>query len=178
MNTKKITTTILASLLSLSSLSAMEMATTTGDVIMQEKMGMKEESGMMKKDMAKDNMMKKEVMMTDKKMMKGMTPQSNAGNGSRGEHVTALQDFLIEKGFLVLPEGATKGYFGMATKKALMKYQKSVGVNPTGYFGPKTRMMMQEKMGMKEENTMMKKDMISNDAMSSDGKMKKDTMAQ
>lgn len=178
MNTKKITTTILVSLLSLSSLSAMEMATTTGDVIMQEKMGMKDESGMMKKDMAKDNMMKKEVMMTDKKMMKGMTPQSNAGNGSRGEHVTALQDFLIEKGFLVLPEGATKGYFGMATKKALMKYQKSVGVNPTGYFGPKTRMMVQEKMGMKEENTMMKKDMISNDIMSSDGKMKKDTMAQ
>ena len=184
MNTK-ITTALLVSVLSLTSLSSMEM-TTSGDTMMKDKMiG---EGTMMKKDdmktMKDDSMMKKNVMMTDKKMMKGMAPQSNAGNGSRGEHVTALQDFLIEKGFLVLPEGATKGYFGMVTKKALMKYQESVGVSPTGYFGPKTRMMMQEKMGMKDDGMMKKDEMKKKDEtmmMKKDEikkEMMKDTMTQ
>lgn len=183
MNTK-ITTALLVSVLSLTSLSAMEM-TTSGDTMMKDKMA--DDGKMMKKEMMKgnmktmkdDSMMKKDVMTTDKKMMKGMMPQSNAGNGSRGELVTALQDFLIEKGFLVLPEGVTKGYFGGATKKALMKYQESVGVTPTGYFGPKTRMMMQDKMGMEEGDSKMKKGaMMKKDTMSSNGTMMKDTMAQ
>lgn len=189
MNTK-ITTALLVSVLSLTSLSAMEMAT-SGGIMIKDKMtddGTMMKKEMMKKDdmktMKDDSMMKKDFMMKDKKMMKGMTPQSNAGNGSRGEHVTALQDFLIEKGFLVLPEGVTKGYFGMATKKALMKYQESVGVSPTGYFGPKTRMMMQEKMGMKDDSIMKKDEMkkkdenmmLKKDEMKKD--MMKDTMAQ
>ena len=176
----KITTMLLSSLLTLSSLSAMEMKTgvdtmakdtMTGEQIMKKEM---------KKDMMKDDtMMKKDIMSSDGKMMKKMSPSTNAGLGARGEHVTALQDFLIEKGYLVLPEGVTKGYFGGSTKKALMNYQESVGVTPTGYFGPKTRMMMQEKMGMKDSDSKMKKDaMMKKDTMSSDGKMMKDTMAQ
>ncbi len=77
----------------------------------------------------------------------------------------------------MFPEGASKGYFGGVTKKALMKYQESVGVSPTGFFGPKTRMVMQEKMGMAESDSVMKKDiMMKKDEMKKD--MMKDTMAQ
>ncbi len=177
MNTK-ITTALLVSVLSLTSLSAMEM-TTSGDTMMKDKMT--EDGKMMKDDtkMMNKDTMTKDKMANDGTMMKKMNPSTNAGQGARGEHVTALQDFLIEKGFLVLPEGVIKGYFGGATKKALMKYQESVGVTPTGYFGPKTRMMMQDKMGMEEGDSKMKKGaMMKNDTMSSDGTMMKDTMAQ
>jgi hypothetical protein len=48
-----------------------------------------------------------------------------------------------------------------------MLYQESLGVTPTGYFGPKTRMAMQDKVNMKEADTMMK------DKMAEDGKMMK-----
>lgn len=60
--------------------------------------------------------------------------------GSKGDEVTALQDFLISKEFLTMPSGVAKGYFGKLTKTALAAYQKSVGISPAvGYFGSKTR---------------------------------------
>lgn len=60
--------------------------------------------------------------------------------GSSGDDVVALQTWLEQKGFLVMPIGVTKGYFGGITKAALAKYQISVGINPAvGYFGPITR---------------------------------------
>ena len=59
--------------------------------------------------------------------------------GSSGGDVATLQKFLIDNGFLVIPKGQVKGYFGQATKKALIKYQKSVGLPPIGLFGPSTR---------------------------------------
>ncbi len=148
---------------------------------------------MMKKDAMKDKMIDDGKMMKDKMiddgkmmkkdetMMKSTMSLSDAGHGSRGEHVIALQNFLSEKGFLVLPSGIATGYFGPATKKAVMMYQKSVGVTPTGFFGPKTRMSMHDKMGMKaDDSMMMKKDgAMMKDKMMNDGKMmKKDTMAQ
>ncbi|MDB5237518.1 MAG: baaA1 [Parcubacteria group bacterium] len=58
--------------------------------------------------------------------------------GSKGASVTALQNWLISKGFTI-SAGAT-GYFGAQTKAALAAYQASVGISPAaGYFGPVTR---------------------------------------
>ena len=59
--------------------------------------------------------------------------------GSRGEDVTALQTALVEKGFLTIPPGVTKGYFGVLTHSAVIKYQLSAGLPLVGIFGPMTR---------------------------------------
>ena len=58
--------------------------------------------------------------------------------GSRGADVTALQNFLIGKGFLKI--ASATDYFGSLTKAALAAYQASVGISPAvGYFGSITR---------------------------------------
>ncbi|MDQ5950574.1 MAG: Peptidoglycan-binding protein [Patescibacteria group bacterium] len=58
--------------------------------------------------------------------------------GSTGADVTALQSWLISKGFSI-PAGAT-GYFGGQTQAAVSAYQAARGISPTaGYFGPTTR---------------------------------------
>ncbi len=57
---------------------------------------------------------------------------------SQGMQVTALQNFLISKGFAI-PAGAT-AYFGAQTQSALAAYQTSKGISPaTGYYGPITQ---------------------------------------
>lgn len=63
--------------------------------------------------------------------------------GLSGPDVTALQSFLMNKdagprSLELKVHGATK-YFGQLTKAALIEYQKSVGINPTGYFGSLTK---------------------------------------
>lgn len=58
--------------------------------------------------------------------------------GRQGAEVTALQNFLIKKGYSI-PAGAT-GYFGVQTQSALAAYQRAEGISPAaGYFGPVTR---------------------------------------
>lgn len=58
--------------------------------------------------------------------------------GSTGSDVTALQNWLITKGFAI-SAGAT-GYFGSQTQAALAAYQAANGITPAaGYFGPVTR---------------------------------------
>jgi hypothetical protein len=60
--------------------------------------------------------------------------------GSTGSDVIELQTWLEAKGFLVIPAGVSKGYFGALTQSALAKYQMSAGITPAaGYFGPITR---------------------------------------
>lgn len=59
--------------------------------------------------------------------------------GSEGADVTALQTILEQKGFLVMPSGVPKGYFGNLTRLALGKYQASVGLPRVGVLGPLTR---------------------------------------
>jgi peptidoglycan hydrolase-like protein with peptidoglycan-binding domain len=61
-----------------------------------------------------------------------------------GTDVQMLQKYLNHHGFLVAPSGpgssgneTTK--FGAKTWAALVKFQKSVGIPGTGYFGPVTR---------------------------------------
>jgi peptidoglycan hydrolase-like protein with peptidoglycan-binding domain len=58
--------------------------------------------------------------------------------GSTGSQVTALQTWLISKGYSI-PAGAT-GYFGTQTQAAVAAYQAANGISPAaGYFGPITR---------------------------------------
>ena len=67
-------------------------------------------------------------------------PSSNLQVGSSGSEVSALQNFLISKGFNI-PDGAT-GYFGPQTKQALSDFQRANGINTEGnygYYGPITR---------------------------------------
>lgn len=59
--------------------------------------------------------------------------------GSTGADVVALQTYLETKGYLVIPTGVSKGYFGPLTQSALAKYQAAMGIAPAaGYFGPIT----------------------------------------
>jgi hypothetical protein len=61
--------------------------------------------------------------------------------GSSGAQVSELQTWLISKGFdisAISTGAAAKGYFGQQTKAALVKYQASVGLPATGFFGPLT----------------------------------------
>lgn len=58
--------------------------------------------------------------------------------GSRGAAVVSLQSFLEAKGFLVMPAGVAKGYFGGLTKAAVVNYQKAKALPSTGFFGPLT----------------------------------------
>ena len=60
--------------------------------------------------------------------------------GSRGADVVALQTYLEAKGFMVMPAGVPKGYFGPLLRAALAKFQQVRGIHPhSGYFGPITR---------------------------------------
>lgn len=60
--------------------------------------------------------------------------------GSTGADVTALQQFLVSKGYLQMPANVSYGYFGPITKAAVAAYQTAAGITPAvGYFGPITR---------------------------------------
>ena len=79
---------------------------------------------------------------------------SNLMLGSMGDDVMSLQTFLESKGHLTMPQGLAKGYFGKLTKRALIRYQASVGLPATGYFGAMTRAKMSVGMGMSSEHSM------------------------
>lgn len=60
--------------------------------------------------------------------------------GSAGGDVTNLQIFLEGKGFLTMPVGVARGYFGPATKAAVIRYQIANGITPaSGIVGSLTR---------------------------------------
>lgn len=56
-----------------------------------------------------------------------------------GTDVLELQKFLSNKGLLPV---APNGYFGPATRSALMKFQSSNNIPATGFFGPRTRALV------------------------------------
>lgn len=64
---------------------------------------------------------------------------TNLTVGSTGADVVALQDWLSAKGYLSIPAGTSKGYFGQLTKTAVAAYQASAGLPATGFVGPQTR---------------------------------------
>jgi LPXTG-site transpeptidase (sortase) family protein len=72
------------------------------------------------------------------------------GMGSRGADVVTLQNFLEQKGFLIMPAGTTKGYFGQVTREAMAKYQTSVGLPSVGVLGPLTRVKLISELGSGE----------------------------
>jgi peptidoglycan LD-endopeptidase LytH len=64
--------------------------------------------------------------------------------GSSGTKVTALQNFLITfnvgSAAKALADAGATGYFGAVTQKALIEYQKEMGIKPAdGFYGPTTR---------------------------------------
>ncbi len=56
--------------------------------------------------------------------------------GSQGAEVTALQNYLTQKGFY---SGSITGFYGSLTEAAVGKYQTAHGIDPVGYVGPSTR---------------------------------------
>lgn len=68
----------------------------------------------------------------------GPTFTQNLTLGSRGDNVSALQQFLIAGGFLKIP--TPTAYFGSLTRAALSAWQASVDISPSfGFFGPLSR---------------------------------------
>ncbi len=68
----------------------------------------------------------------------------NLALNQTGTDVKALQQFLNAHGFTVAAKGAGSSgsetdFFGRATYAALVRFQKSVGLPATGWFGPMTR---------------------------------------
>lgn len=61
--------------------------------------------------------------------------------GMQNEQVTALQKILARYPD-VYPEGLVTGYFGPATERAVMRFQKNNGLEQVGYVGPKTRVLL------------------------------------
>jgi hypothetical protein len=67
--------------------------------------------------------------------------------GSTGDEVEVLQRFLERKGYLAMPQGVAKGYFGGLTRAALIKYQRDHSISPAaGYFGPLTRKAVEQQL--------------------------------
>ncbi len=65
---------------------------------------------------------------------------SNMTVGSKGVAVTALQQVLVNQGYLVMPTGVPMGYFGALTRAAVIKFQLAKGIAPAvGYVGSITR---------------------------------------
>jgi hypothetical protein len=69
------------------------------------------------------------------------------GNGSRGDDVIALQNALEQKGLLIIPQGVTKGFFGILTRGAVIKYQAGTSLPTIGVFGPLTRAKLISELG-------------------------------
>jgi serpin B len=70
------------------------------------------------------------------------TFSSDLSVGSSGSDVVNLQTWLVNNGFdipAISSNTSSKGYFGLQTKAAVIKYQSSVGLPHTGYVGPLTR---------------------------------------
>lgn len=78
----------------------------------------------------------------------GLTP------GSKGNDVTALQNFLKAQGADIYPEGMVTGFYGNLTKAAVAKFQMKYGIvtsaSDPGYgnVGPKTRAKINQLLGL------------------------------
>lgn len=65
----------------------------------------------------------------------------NLGVGSKGDDVKALQQLLMDKGYM---SGTATNYFGNKTREALKKYQKDNGLEAIGRVGPRTLQKLNE----------------------------------
>lgn len=78
---------------------------------------------------------KKEVKHAESGPVPGIT--RTLRHGASGSQVLLLQQFLQQ--YDLLSASTTTGYFGPATQKAVIAFQKSESLEPVGYVGPKTR---------------------------------------
>src|SRR3989344_7895472 len=69
----------------------------------------------------------------------GSLPEINRvlRSGYEGEDVRAVQEFLAKDRDLY-PEGLVTGYYGQATRNAIMRWQRKYGIIQTGLVGPLT----------------------------------------
>ncbi|MDP3762806.1 MAG: peptidoglycan-binding protein [bacterium] len=67
------------------------------------------------------------------------------GSGSKGDDVTALQEFLA-KDKDIYPEGSATGYYGSLTTAAVRRFQAKYGISQVGRVGPATLKQLQELM--------------------------------
>ncbi len=84
------------------------------------------------------------VVFTDSILSEGAAPTASIPSrslsiGDRGADVVVLQTALEQRGFLIMPSGVAKGFFGGLTRIAVSKYQSSVGLPLVGVFGALTR---------------------------------------
>lgn len=66
---------------------------------------------------------------------------STLKRGTSGSEVTALQTKLA-KNPAVYPEGLITGYYGVATERAVIRFQRKNGLEQVGFVGPKTRALL------------------------------------
>src|SRR3989344_2817167 len=66
--------------------------------------------------------------------------------GSQNSEVKALQQALSQDK-TIYPEGLATGYYGPATRNAIIRFQKKYGIEPVGYVGPQTRKKLNEVYG-------------------------------
>ncbi|HEY4527773.1 MAG TPA: peptidoglycan-binding protein [Candidatus Paceibacterota bacterium] len=76
-------------------------------------------------------------------MATGLTRE--LGPGSKGDDVTALQEFLA-KDKAIYPEGSATGYYGSLTTAAVRRFQAKYGISQVGRVGPATLKQLQELM--------------------------------
>jgi len=67
--------------------------------------------------------------------------------GSTGSDVSALQAFLVNKGYLTIPSGESMGHYGALTQAAVMKYQSAEGIVADGIDGATTQMHIAQDSG-------------------------------
>jgi len=72
-------------------------------------------------------------------------PEGTLRRGDHGDAVKAMQQLLVEQGYL--NAGAADGAFGAGSEKALMKYQQDRGLNADGIGWPQTLADLQHDFG-------------------------------
>ena len=72
--------------------------------------------------------------------------------GSENSEVKALQKALAADK-TIYPEGKATGYYGPATRKAIIRFQKKYGIEPVGYVGPQTRKKLNEVYGQTQTSS-------------------------
>lgn len=76
-------------------------------------------------------------------------PTGNAQQGSSGQDVTAMQNYLVDHGYLTPEQVSTgPGIYGPQTTAAVSKMQQELGIQPgtgEGFYGPKTQAALAQK---------------------------------
>lgn len=115
--------------------------------------------------------------MSDSSSMMASSISNSLSIGSRGNDVVTLQTFLEEGGYLMIPTGVSKGYFGPLTQNALAKFQSKKGLPSYGYFGPMTMAVLKNESmvnGDTMTSTTMTTSSMMNDSMKHESMMTND----